>query len=313
VARRRGRLAVNRLNRRLRRRGRRGLHWRFRLVAISTVPASWAGASSRKARAHALLGEIGVDRSVGDLEFGNLVILRTAGATPAGNLLIHGDLTINNSANNVVFRGATATAAHTDTFQTPFGNSSGVVYFQYATAGIAGSNLLVACSAAGLGATTSSNTFSLANTTNLQSFSVPTAPCPMMTVSYASGGGGVTFSEEMVFNSPGAVATANPGVPAGYTARYDSAITVIPNVNTVLTSTTTLVDTLFCSNITASPATVTITDDQGSPVTYVSAFSIAPNSNVQFINSAQGLTFAGGIKWLSDTSSAINCQVVGFQ
>jgi hypothetical protein len=43
---------------------------------------------------------------IGNLEFGNLVIQRTAGCTPSGNLIIHGNLIINNSASNVVFRGA---------------------------------------------------------------------------------------------------------------------------------------------------------------------------------------------------------------
>jgi hypothetical protein len=52
----------------------------------------------------------------GNLEFGNLIIMRSAGGTPGGNLLIHGDLIINNTASNVVFRGvrpATGSMTHT--------------------------------------------------------------------------------------------------------------------------------------------------------------------------------------------------------
>ena len=52
----------------------------------------------------------------GNLEFGNLVIQRTAGCVPGGNLLIHGNLIINNSASNVVFRGvrpASGSLTHT--------------------------------------------------------------------------------------------------------------------------------------------------------------------------------------------------------
>lgn len=47
---------------------------------------------------------------VGNLEFGNLVIQRNAGCVPAGNLIVHGNLIINNSASNVVFRGVRPTS-----------------------------------------------------------------------------------------------------------------------------------------------------------------------------------------------------------
>ena len=47
---------------------------------------------------------------VGNLEFGNLVIQRNAGCVPGGNLIIHGNLIINNSASNVVFRGVRPTS-----------------------------------------------------------------------------------------------------------------------------------------------------------------------------------------------------------
>lgn len=53
---------------------------------------------------------------VGNLEFGNLVIQRNAGCVPAGNLIVHGNLIINNSASNVVFRGvrpASGSLTHT--------------------------------------------------------------------------------------------------------------------------------------------------------------------------------------------------------
>ena len=52
---------------------------------------------------HSGSGTVG---GVGNDVFGNLVIQRAEGCTPATNLLIQGNLIINNSANNVVFRGA---------------------------------------------------------------------------------------------------------------------------------------------------------------------------------------------------------------
>jgi uncharacterized repeat protein (TIGR02543 family) len=44
----------------------------------------------------------------GNLEFGHVIIERSTGSVPAGNLIIHGNLTINNSGNGVTFRGANA-------------------------------------------------------------------------------------------------------------------------------------------------------------------------------------------------------------
>lgn len=52
---------------------------------------------------HSGSGTVG---GVGNDAFGNLVIQRAEGCTPATSLLIQGNLIINNSANNVVFRGA---------------------------------------------------------------------------------------------------------------------------------------------------------------------------------------------------------------
>jgi hypothetical protein len=44
------------------------------------------------------------------LEFGNVIMKRNAGATAGGNLLIHGDLTINNNQYNQVFKGIDSVA-----------------------------------------------------------------------------------------------------------------------------------------------------------------------------------------------------------
>jgi hypothetical protein len=43
--------------------------------------------------------------SASNNEFGNVVIERSAGSAPGGDLIIHGDLTINNSTNGITFRG----------------------------------------------------------------------------------------------------------------------------------------------------------------------------------------------------------------
>jgi hypothetical protein len=53
--------------------------------------------------------------TVGDasnLEFGNLIIQRSVGTRPGGDLIVHGDLIINNAAYNTVFRGAQAVSGN---------------------------------------------------------------------------------------------------------------------------------------------------------------------------------------------------------
>ena len=68
---------------------------------------------------------------------------------------------------------------------------------------------------------------------------------------------------------------------------------------------------VLLSNVTGSAASVTITDGQGTPVTYVSGFSIPANSNV--ILDLAGMKFTSGLKWSAGTGSAVVGQVVGYQ
>jgi hypothetical protein len=95
---------------------------------------------------------------------------------------------------------------------------------------------------------------------------------------------------------------------AGSSTTY--AMQAVPNSSTALVSSTFKVQTIFCANITAGAVTLTITDNQGSPVTYVPAVSMAANS-IFMINSVTGLTFTSGLKWSASASTSIYCQVEG--
>lgn len=87
---------------------------------------------------------------------------------------------------------------------------------------------------------------------------------------------------------------------------------LVPTSSTAVTSTTTKVQVIFCANTTGGAVTLTITDNQGSPVTYYPAVSLPANS-ATLLHSGVGLTFTSGIKWSAGTVSAVYCQIEGVQ
>lgn len=94
---------------------------------------------------------------------------------------------------------------------------------------------------------------------------------------------------------------------------YNSGMTLVPDSATAVTAVTTRVQLIFCANISGADATVTITDNQGSPKVYFNAVTISKNQSMLLHASAIGLPYASGIKWTAGTASAINCQIVGVQ
>jgi len=103
----------------------------------------------------------------------------------------------------------------------------------------------------------------------------------------------------------------------GFLADYDSGLVQLPTGATqLLTSNTIMVSTIFChntSNTTAS--TVTITDNQGSPVTYVPSVNLPASTNpasaVQFVSGLKGIQMKG-IRW-SAQNATVDCQIGGYQ
>lgn len=94
-----------------------------------------------------------------------------------------------------------------------------------------------------------------------------------------------------------------------FATDYDSGIQVVPTMLTALSASTIAVSDWWCNNTTASAVTLTVTDTAGHA--YTSAFSIPANSIFNpFFH--KGLIMQG-IKWQAGTSSALNCQIIGFQ
>jgi hypothetical protein len=160
------------------------------------------------------------------------------------------------------------------TFQTPFGNSYGVIYFQYNGTGPAGSALNINCQTqTGTGAT--AFIYSLATTTAIeQIFSIPPFTCPNVTISYTTGGASAAlYSLDYVFLPPGANATRS------YTHIANTAAVVVKAgpgvvhtvvVGTPATGTISLFD-LASANCTGTPSTNTV-----SVITATATFPSAP-------------------------------------
>lgn len=117
------------------------------------------------------------------------------------------------------FFGMPANVNQQDNFQTPFGNSAGTLYFQYNTSSIANGTLSVSCNTNGISAATTPFSVTLANTTALQTFTVPPAACPFAQVAYGSPGGGTAVTAEYIFAVPGfglgGVSAADPCASSG--------------------------------------------------------------------------------------------------
>lgn len=96
---------------------------------------------------------------------------------------------------------ADGTVNQLDTIPTPFGSTAGTIYFTY-TGAVAGGNLKVNC--VGNQFTTNSVlSVTLANVNSLQVFQVPDNNCPLIQVSYTSGGAATTVTAEYIFSLPG--------------------------------------------------------------------------------------------------------------
>lgn len=116
------------------------------------------------------------------------------------------------TVDKMIFNGVPeSSSAGTFTFTTPFGSSGGDLFFGYGTAAISGSVLNVNCDGASF--ILAAFVFNLANTGNPQIFQVPALPCPILQITYVSGGGGAgTASLDYFFTAPG-----TPPPPPTYT------------------------------------------------------------------------------------------------
>ena len=123
-------------------------------------------------------------------------------------------------------------------------------------------------------------------------------------------GGAIKIDGSAVTQPVSGTLTTSPKTACGTTA-YDSGMVAMPTSSTAVTATATCVSAVLFVNITASTQTVSMTDNQGTPVSYLTSFQIPANSTLVY-----GLEYAkmtSGIKWSATNASSVNAQIVGFQ
>jgi hypothetical protein len=87
-------------------------------------------------------------------------------------------------------------------------------------------------------------------------------------------------------------------------------LAAVPTVSTAVFSSTTCVQAIIINNTNSSSATITISDNQSTPINDVLTFSIPANS--QLIQPLWGIAMTSGIKWAASTTGVTGA-VLGFQ
>lgn len=87
-------------------------------------------------------------------------------------------------------------------------------------------------------------------------------------------------------------------------------LAAVPTSATAVFTATTCVVVIALNNTNSSPATVTITDNQGTPINDLLTFSIPGNS--QIIQPLHGLAFTSGVKWTA-SGTGVTGGLLGFQ
>ena len=123
-------------------------------------------------------------------------------------------------------------------------------------------------------------------------------------------GGALKMDGSAVTQPVSGTLTMVPKTTCGTTA-YDSGMVTMPTASTAVTAAATCVNGIIFVNTTGSSQTISVTDNQGTPVTYLASFAIPANST--FVYDLQYAKLAAGIKWSATNATSVNAQIVGFQ
>jgi hypothetical protein len=104
--------------------------------------------------------------------------------------------------------------------------------------------------------------------------------------------------------------TVVPKTACGATV-YDSGMVTVPASSTVVTATATCVNGIVFVNTTGQSQTISVTDNQATPMTYLFSFAIPANST--FVYDLEHAKFAAGVRWSATNAGSVNAQIVGFQ
>jgi hypothetical protein len=146
--------------------------------------------------------------------------------TSATSNVTAGSYLVSQQTKSLFTAAPTNTTVGSPTFVAPYASSFGKLFFQYQTAGIAGSSLTVACQSGGSLVQFGNWTFPLVNTTAAQIFQVPDEECPLIQMSYVSGGASAnTFNLDYGFTYPGRNGASTSAVTLSATQNLGAALT----------------------------------------------------------------------------------------
>lgn len=151
-------------------------------------------------------------------------------------------------------------------FQTPFGNSSGILEFAYPSSPVSGSSISVQCTSNASNAITAYNhvfVFFPASTTSFQEFRIPPSNCPLAQVIYTNGGTSGVVTAEYNFDNQGMIPNPTMGTYTHITgttateAKGSAGVLTGVTVNTSAAGTISVFD-LGLAACTGTPATNTV-------------------------------------------------------
>jgi hypothetical protein len=97
------------------------------------------------------------------------------------------------------------------------------------------------------------------------------------------------------------------------TTTYDPASVKIADATLdTLTSTTTCVETIVITNVGTTQETITVQDQQGTPVQFLNTVPVAPGASM-VLSGLGGVKFASGIKYQASTANKLSIWVKGRQ
>jgi hypothetical protein len=188
--------------------------------------------------------------------------------------------------------GAPQATALTDVFQTPFGNSSGRLTFEWISASAAGASASVSCAGAFALGGIWTWTFPIVSTLAPQTFPLPDVPCTSVSVAYAGVAGASTYNLEYIFNAPGF-----------HTSSYAVALSSALNLSPMLVEKGSRWDVVNAPSVsTQASASQTAGAATGvrhvaDCVSYSAGAITAPTATQLTINLRDGATGAGTVIW----------------
>lgn len=191
-------------------------------IAINISPIVQPGGTNATVTGSGAFAEINIQVTCSAPQTFNLTYSGSSATVP-----VQGGTQFSNNIDQFIFNGQTGGSNQTGVvFDTPFGNSSGILRFQYNSANVAGSLLSVLCINGNGGASVTLEEFDfvLANALGTQTFRVPPATCPQAQVTYTSGGAGGPIQTEYILDALGGAVNTTLGFYTHVTGTTATAV-----------------------------------------------------------------------------------------